>query len=359
MNKNKKREPLLADKFLAMEYNRTVPRGYWDSSRSNLMLAKRFVLDHGASIYCAEMIKQCPRIIADAQDFAIPPFQRTYIELPLVDWYERITDRRADPTGDQRIGYLIVNNDVRCFAENAEEAGIFPIEYHLNQPFSLQQEFALVQKLGTSRLGLDLFYWGESAKDFGFGNDWKVNRQRDTEMDDWQREGLRSLRANHSFSVHLPSHPRYSEEQLPEIWDNFRQGAGGDLRNIIALLIFLNRTSRVRVEREMPFKRQMVYRKPVNLLKHRVITIHVNPVPKLLHIAAGEGIRRRLHDVRGHFCHNEVARTNHHEHDWQEDAEADHLRWTCVCGGLRWWRKEHKRGHEDKGIVTSEYKVKE
>ena len=34
-------------------------------------------------------------------------------------------------------------------------------------------------------------------------------------------------------------------------------------------------------------------------------------------------------------------------------------KWFCECGGLRWWRKQHMRGHEEKGLVTSEYKVTE
>jgi hypothetical protein len=226
---------------------------------------------------------------------------------------------------------------------------------------SIKQQLAVSQSVGVSRIALDLFFWGESALSFMTPEDQELvptSVQKDfvpaMVVDERQKEGLRSLRANHSFSIHL-------KDGIDErkAWDSFYDGSAGDLRNIIGLLLFLNRTTKTQVLHDVPIKRQMIGNRPAVLLKHTMVKIHVNPVPKLLHLAAGEGIWRRLHDVRGHFCHNKTARENHHDHVWDETEGPHILQWYCSCGGLRWWRKEHKRGHEEIGRVTSTYEVSE
>jgi len=371
--KNKKREPLLIDRFLVKTYDTSnergiIPREFWDSTRHNLMLSKRFVLDHEAARYCAELLAQNPRIIADAQDFAIPPFERTYIEFPYREWYQIISGKEPDTTADERVGYLIVGNTVRGLAYHTnlltheDECGLTPIEYQLNAPWTNEEELAVAQKLQISRMGFDVFYWGESILKFG---DHRVRADGTTQLklDDWQKEGVRSLRANHQFKLMHHSHVNPAE-----LFDKLYHGSAGDLRNIIGILLFLNRTSKTRYETEINMQPgRWIGRKQANLVKHRVISYSVNPVPRLIKLAANESVRRRLHDVRGHLCHNEIARTNSHEHEWVETLDEpggkagrnSQLQWHCICGGLRWWRKPHMRGHESKGLVTSEYKITE
>lgn len=355
-----KREPLLADRFLAASYHDSkyasiCTKPFWESTRENLILAKRFVLSAEAARYCAELLAQNPRIIADAQDFAIPPFPRTYIELPYTEWYEIISGKKASPTADQRVGYLIVNNTVRGIAasHDLDTVGVSPIEYQLNDPWTLEEELEAAKLCGISRLQFDTFFWGESILKLG---SLKCNEKdgHHINFDQWQSEGMRSLRANHSFKMALG--PAMTQDSA-EVFNKLYKGSAGDLRNIIGLLLFLNRTSKTRIERDVGVQPgRWIGRKQANFMSHRVISYSVNPTPKLIKLAAGESIRRRLHDVRGHLCHNEVARTNHHEHEWIESAEKD-LQWYCECGGLRWWKKPHMRGTLGKGLVTSEYKV--
>jgi hypothetical protein len=169
---------------------------------------------------------------------------------------------------------------------------------------------------------------------------------------------LQALRANHRITFRDP----YMAS--PVMWRGLTQGSCGELRNILAMLIFINRTSKLRVEYEEPTIQRMWKTRPIPLLKHRVITLRVNPLPKLLKIAGdrASGMKKRRHDVRGHWCHNRIARTGMHAetgtHDWQESRE-DHLQFRCECGGVRWWKKPHVRGSADKGVVTAQYQVKE
>jgi hypothetical protein len=349
-----KREPLLADKFLATAYadQSGVPRDFWESTRTDLRLAKRFVLSHDAATYCAQLLRDAPRILADAQEFAIPPFERTYIEIPFKTWFETITGVAADENGDQTVGYLITGSHVRCLVATNDRAIVMPFEYHLNEPMTPQQEEEFVRQFGTSRAALDVFYWGQSAGQFGTF----VSNHEVVITDEWQMEGLRSLRENHGVSIHLK---KSMAPRLRETWSKLSSASSGDLRNVIGLLLFLNRTKEMQYDRLEPFESRMIGNKSVTLLTHRTITLHVNPVPRLIQtLTAGEGIRRRLreHDVRGHLCHNEKARASYHDHEWME-ADGPNLRWSCTCGARRWWRNSHKRG-KGRGLVTT-YKVTE
>src|SRR5262245_34922568 len=110
-----KREPLLADKILSGSMHYGAVKSSWcDRVIDTLLTAKRFVLDSQAAVYLAQMIRDNPRIIADAQDFAIPPFERMWIEFPFEAFFTTLTGRFLDSTGDTRVGYLFDGPVVRC-----------------------------------------------------------------------------------------------------------------------------------------------------------------------------------------------------------------------------------------------------
>jgi hypothetical protein len=149
-----------------------------------------------------------------------------------------------------------------------------------------------------------------------------------------------------------------SREAAHNVWTL----SGGNLKQALAILLFLNRTRKIQVVEEIGMK-AMVPRPnhPKVLLAHSVIRMSADPVTIVKDLCANESVFRRLHDVRGHFCHDKVARESSCEpHEWEEseDSSDKHLRWSCkLCKGKRWWRHEHRRGHEDAGLVTSEYRV--
>lgn len=182
---------------------------------------------------------------------------------------------------------------------------------------------------------------------------------------EWDRAGLRALRANHTVRI-APTVPGrttvYDLANDPR--SSLINGSGGDLRNIVALLLFLNRTANIQVQSEMPHGEGFISGKLKPLLSHRVIKIKLDPQPRFMRLCAGLGVKRRLHDVRGCFCHDKVAREgcpHGEEHegdfgDWWEEYEP--LRWRCThCGGKRWWRHEHKRGHGQLGETIQRYEV--
>jgi hypothetical protein len=339
-----KREPLLCDKILNSKPFSILPKPFVHSTLQGIRLAKRFVLSHDAAHMVAEMVRDMPRVIADAQDFAIPPFDLMWIEFPFRDFWETVTGRSADHDADTRIGYLINGTTVReCMCADGlgadgELAGIMPMEYHLHHPLTAEQEIEFCRRVQVSRITLDNLFWGEQANAF---------------RDDPNKEALRSLRNNHGFTMH--SVHALSD---PDLFDMVVMRSGGTLRNLIAILLFLNRTRDLLVTSQVPHQQAMIGLKPGVLLRHSLITLRLNPTPRLLTLVPGQGVWRRLHDVRGHFCHDKRARAAGHDwcaHDWEE---TDPLHWQCTkCHGKRWWRHEHKRGHEDKGLVTSEYSV--
>lgn len=336
-----KRKPILADEFLAksVKHDMFVPH-FYETTCDNLRQAHRFVIDNEAIRYIGEMIRTMPRIIADAQDFAIPPFEKTWIEFDAHELFRTVTQLEPDAHGDKRLGYLIVGPLVRVIAsmdEDIHPPDVLPLQYKLFQPWSLDEELKFSATTRISRLNLDAMFWGSSAGTF---------------LNEHDKEGMRALRSNHSME--LCCKPKYTEHLM----DNLAVGQAGDLRNVVAMLLFLNRLNRDVVEREVGHSQGMFHNKVGPFLKHRVITIKLNPIPKLRKLIAGDGVWRRMHDVRGHFCHNKEARYSGCSHEWEETAP---LHWECTmkCGGVRWWRHEHKRGHEEKGIVTSEYRVSE
>jgi hypothetical protein len=345
-----KRKPLLADRLLATPQSLLLPNKFHETNRQSLMLAKRFVLDEAATTYIGEMVRDVPRIVADAQDFAIPPFKRMWVEFPVALLNKVIGGPTTslymgEEKADAVVGYLFNGPSVRIASANnvpGHTPQFTPFEYMIHHPYKdVAEELQVCKQLGVSRGTLDAVFWGSAANQF---------------IAEGDRASMRALREYHSV---WPIELNKSVGKDPrEVYAYLLNMAGGELRNIISILLFLNRTQDIQKTFSVPGEQGFIGNKLRPFLSHNVISISVNPMPRFLSMVAGEGVWRRLHDVRGHFCHNKVARESGCMHpDWQE-TDGDGLQWRCTaCGGLRWWRKEHRRGHEDKGVVTSEYRV--
>lgn len=360
-----KRQPILADRIAwgsgavlhALATSRWV-----DHTVETLQVAKKFVFDTQATQYLAQMVRENPRIIADAQDFAIQPFDKMWVEMPFETYFEVLTNKPSTGS-DAVIGYLFEGPVVKvCVAGTADEkerVSLLPFEYVLHRPMRAREEIELAERLGMSRLMLDLWFWGSTAEAFTGKNVLRPDEDLSEQRKEWDKAGLRALRANHTVRV-----PQLIVEPPVENWASLAEGSAGDLRTIIGLLLFLNRTHDLQVKDDVRSGQGMHGNKLRPFVAHSVIRLRLDPTPRLRKLSAGAGIRHRLHDVRGHFCHDKQARAGcAHGEERQGDfgefwEEYKPLHWRCSrCAGLRWWRKEHSRGHLEEGMVIQQYEV--
>lgn len=367
-----KREPILADALLAQGVTGPLlaTKKWTAQGLDTLRGCKKFVFDTQAAIWFAQTLRDNPRLIADAQDFAIPPFKQMWVEIPWHAFWSTMTGGIPDPTADKLVGYLYDGPLVRVVAGGKPDShpAFLPLEYVLHHPMSDEEQLRLAEQMGVSRLMINMWFWGESAE---FFTGKKVVDENDESLQEWDKAGLRALRDHHSLRF-APLESRFQGHEK-EVYQTFIDGSGGDLRNIVSLLLFMNRTRDLHTIRDFAASQGFIGNKLRPWVSHSVISLKLDPAPMLRMLSAGEGIRRRLHDVRGHFCHNKVARGEmlgkhgkygcmHGEMhggdfgEWWEEYEP--LKWECkVCGGHRWWRNEHKRGHMEEGVVVQQYAV--
>jgi hypothetical protein len=265
--------------------------------------------------------------------------------------YQTIMEEEADGT----LGFLFDGSVVYtmvCTPEPNGEVGVVPYVYHLNRPMRLDEEAAVAEMMGLSRMGLDAFYWGSALPNV---------MAHDPSM-------ARALRGSHGIDLLIRDWREVIADPdklkiMKDVTASFVEGAAGDLRNIIAILLLLNQTNDYTYV-DLPMEKgHMVGRTPRALTSHRVIKIHLSPVKKIIRIGKRAGmVYRRRHDVRGHFCRNKLARLAEESfgvckgvtHDWNE---IDVNQWGCLkCGGLKWWKVAHERGHF-LGTVDAKYEV--
>lgn len=359
-----KRQPLLIDEYLSSPLlsPHIMAKNRQEVIRDRLRQAKVFVFDATATRYAAEMMRDHTAQIALDQEFAIPPFPMMYIEYPVQPLFDTL-GQPTDEYGDKDVGYFI--DGPRAYVLSRMEAvpnvagrkaDILPIVYKLNKPFTFEEERKMAETIAMSRIGFDEVYWGSLSA--------KV--QNDPHV-------YRLLRAQHSFDWlygseymdYVAKNP--SKDQTYEsMLQHLLVSGAGDLRNIIGMLLFLNRTSQIRFEENVGPHRGFVGAKPATFLRHSIVRIKLDPRPMLKKVYGKSGTIRRLHDVRGHFCHDKRARENGHrmaigdvpqthEPQWKEI----HVNyWGCtICGGKRWHKATHKRGHREKGEVVKAYEV--
>lgn len=355
-----KRQSLLADQLLATDPKQEFRIDKkWSAARiASLQTAKKFVLDTAATCYLAEMIRDYPRIIADAQDFAIPPFKNMWIEMPYRLFYETLTGKIAAFDSDHVVGYLFDGPLVVSAAGIPDKVPSFvPIEYVLHREMGLNEQIRLSDALGISRIGLDAFFWGSTTTHWTHTSTISDSEEA---AKTWDTESLRALRANHTIRL-----VKLGDDVDRDIYGTIFDGSAGDLRNIVSLLLYLNRTQDIQTVTQYGHSHGAIRKKIKPWVAHSVVSLKLNPHPRFRKLVADRtGVQRRLHDVRGHFCHDKKARMGCQHGieqtgdfgDWWQEYEP--LKWKCTtCGGKRWWRTEHSRGHFVEGIVLQQYAV--
>lgn len=337
-----KRQPLIADLVLAhglmsFPYKPKV----LGTLRACLMEAKRFVLDVPAASKFGEIVRDYPQTAVEGVEFAKSPFPLMYVEWPTTEYWRIVNGLDMAEDAADRMAFLYNGSSlfVLCAFKDETKPALMPLMYRLNTdwPFAAQQKFA--QDLNRSRLYLDQLFWGTS-----YG---KV----DPDM-------RKALRQQHSIESIVETRTDESKAELVRMIED----QAGDLRAAILMLLYLNSTSSIRVDEEIPAKQGMINHKTGVYLKHSVIKLNMSKVDREIKRTFGhQSVWRREHDVRGHWCHDKIAKkaqARGHVHEWWQIPRGRSEQWFCPkCTGLKWWQPDHRRGHKEKGVVVQEYEV--
>ena len=323
--------------------------------KTKIRSANRFILDASAASRVGEVSRDVPELLLEHQTFARTPYDLMWLEAPSDIIWETVNPHQKQSTWiDQQVGWLIDHGTVHTFVQSNhhDRADIVPYCYHLHCPWEVQDQARFLRAMNCPNLIIDQFLWGAAY----------------TRLDDNNRQGLRRRHSCTLFPGITPE-LKHSLVNHKHLGADLLKGAYGDLRNIIATLLILNRPSLIQYLQDIPPRRSFLHGKLHNFMHHRVVTIQVDPRPVIRKIGTTEDATpRRRHEVRGHWCHNQDARdyrTIGCAHDWVPDPdyaepenERDHL--ICaVCAGKRWWRHEHARGSAGLGSTTKDYYVQQ
>lgn len=378
-----RRRPTLADRFIHrkfQDWERAVhPRAIEQLQRSARQ-ARRFVFSEQAVLRIAEVVEEIPDLLMREHAFARAPYDLTWIEFPShVLWnymrerhpeaYVELGEYGGPDTADHTIGYLVDHERVNIIcggtvANPDIQPRIMPLQYRLHTPWDKpdRDEFRRLTSL-PDESNLEAFLWGSTYSN--------IDAETRAEVAHRNTVGLLPLNPRH------PLHDRYNGGGE---WYDAMRGSIGELRNIIAFLLILNRPSLAKYERTTENGRGFWKGKSLAYLSHTVVEVDLNAIPtlRLIGTPAGEAIARRRHEVRGHFKHDETAREFSrlagcvHEFqpsrgpsgEWKPWPNAPigvpgdpgaPRNWVCAaCGGKRWWQKQATRGSAEIGFVVKD-----
>lgn len=344
--------PTLADRFAAGDggaSRRLLKKGAPERAQRRVRDARRFVLDDRAIERFAKVTRDIPDLIAKNLEFAHAPYDITWVEFEFPRFYEMVTGTRGDENCDSHVGYLYDHGTVSVVTggtvtQPSLVPSLSPFVYDLHVEWSFEEQLAFAQSMGTSRGQIDAFMWGGAFA--------TIAEENHRALRDHVR--IRSLLIDRIA------------DQTSAIWD-LMETSSGEVRNIVTLLLLLNRPSLTRYVMDVPSTRGWIRNKVRPFMAHTVVTIPLDPEPTLRLVGTSDdaGVTKRRHEVRGHYCHNAEGRGQRCEHVWIADDTAvdtgrEGRRWRCNvpgCGGKRWWRDAHARGDASKGFVVKDYNI--
>lgn len=355
-----KRRPLLADRLMRSTEVMIVQRKTVDDIKARLRNARKFTFDDRAIVHAGNVIRDVPELLFRESQFARAPFPLTWIEIPNFPLlWETITGQMADDDCDLALGFLIDHDTVYAAMAGTKDrpndhARVLPVSYLLHTPFAEPARQHFAKSIGMmTPLEIDGYFWGQTFNGATIADVLDPNHP------------IAVLRNAHSCRL-LPILDKLDSKQLYPII----AGGAGEFRDLIAILLLLNRPSLTTYVEDVPHWRGFFGGKLQTYFAHTVITINLDPQPtlRMLGTREGESIARRRHEVRGTWCSNYDAREFAKigcVHDYRLDPDyvgiddpddPDH--WQCaVCGGKRYWRSMTTRGDATRGFVTKDYSV--
>ena len=318
----------------------------WERVRPLALKARRFVFDDEASAFAGRFIRDFGMSVVENYPFAIPPYETTYVEYNVDALLDAIGRRKSGgvvaPEMDERIGYLIHHNRVATFVESFDgKAGLSPINFELHSaghvrglfdPISLDKD---ISKKLTYALG-------STANELPSLNK-KLGR-------------LRAAETARKWVDNLDFHAATGMERFLTD-DSLRSCGNGTVRDLVALLLLLNRQRDYGTGIRQVAPKGVIYKgKRRVYMAHSLVTLTTEDYGRITRSfsAGGHHESPRRHQVRGFFRHYHKVRGC--EHAFIEDDQPFH--WTCQhCGTIRVWIRDHERGDASKGYTTKEYSV--
>ena len=310
---------------------------------AKFLAAHKFVLDSTASEFVGDLLRRAPLEVLQEHEFARTPYDLMWVELDHKAYYKGLRQWAGDPREtDDLIGFLYDNGTVWSLADSEGYGGvpiIMPFKFHLHQPVSFEQELALAQKVGLSRLTFRSALLGSINSD-----------------DKWwaTREAADICRSHRTELIEEDFTAGLSAEQ----WEALLRGGAGSLKLILTLALLMSRPGQHVLSQAEVGHRKVIYKGKNAVFKaHHRISLrleHKDPVTYFTrHLSTG--LHRRRHGVRGHWAQTRRLVTRGCDHQWDGIAPD---KYECLtCGAKRWWRKAHMRGDSTIGFITKEYDV--
>ena len=317
---------------------------HFNKIRQRLGTAKRFVFTPSACKAIADIVCDRPVEIARHVELAKPSYESMWLELPLFGdhW-------RDPPLWGEFSGFIIDHDVVQGVNElPASQSEHYPHgmihatwdRYHLCASWSRDEQDEFFKSLAI--------------------NDWRRwvfgNIATTTTWQGVPDEPLRQILDR--VSIDLSGSTDQFLVDMKERGTVSKVTLGGNVLIPLTAMILLNTPPAIH-EVHVPYTRRFIAGKHRQLREHTRIEINLSTDSVVRYISDQIGqndARRRRHEVRGHFCHNAVARAAACFHSWVQD---DARHWHCAeCGGRRWWKDQHDRGDETLGSVRRNYTVR-
>jgi hypothetical protein len=308
----------------------------WQRLRPIMPKARRFIFDKEASAFAGAFIRDFGPTLLENLQFAIPPFEHCYVEYHLDALLDTIgrrkTEHREGGSADECIGHLIDHNYVYTFIEDSKgEASFYPVMVDLHS---------------------DTYTRGTFSSDLEDDEYKKITYTLGSTSNDLKRTSEETLR-RWLHNIDIVASPMF-HQLLTE--DVLRDGGNGTVRNLVALLLMLNRQRERVTLTQVPPKGVIYKGKRKVFMAHSLVMLTTEDYGAITRsfVPAGHHESPRRHQVRGFFRH--YHRVRGCEHHFLEDDRP--LHWTCQhCGTRLVWVHDHLRGDASKGFVTKEYVV--
>lgn len=341
---------MLLDRWDAKRHLETVPAVAKAIARAKPR-AMRFEFSNEVMSQIAGLIKDYPNILIDNYQFALPKYETMYVEYNIDHFLKEMGVRTSAyavedmmksigviPDKDINVGYLIDQNRVYCLVEGVN-TNYERVEGVLSGP--------LVYTIGhdhTPPLGCEPLRF--KVKDDVWLS-WLMGSTMNNDKAKWTDERAADLMARHRVWC-----DKSRVESSAELWQ-LMAGSAGEIRNLLAMLLWLNQPSGVVMER-VNGRRGWEGKRQIAFAAHNIVRPRPHQTLKSIAASFRERAGPRRHQV-GEFWRN-FEKTNC-DHDWPIfPDEKGH--WHCQkCPQWRVRVKEHLRGDASVGFVTKEYKV--